>query len=110
MIEYLRVKKATSTGTDSASSERSTKQRPGILSTIPILLEKESSLILFYSGLLYAGYYIIITGLPQQLTSTYNYNSIQVDLCYLPLGLGPLISGQSLVESWMQNFVDMLER
>jgi len=50
------VKKATSTGTDNASSERSTKQRPGILSTIPILLEKESFLILFYSGLLYAGY------------------------------------------------------
>jgi len=47
MIEYLRVKKATSTGTDNASSERSTKQRPGILSTIPILLEKESFLILF---------------------------------------------------------------
>lgn len=91
MIEYLRVKKATSTGTDNASSERSTKQRPGNLSTIPILLEKESFLILFYSGLLYAGYYIIITGLPQRLTSTYNYNSIQVGLCYLPIGLGPLI-------------------
>jgi multidrug resistance protein len=80
--------------TDSESSESPgnlpQKRRPGILSSIPIILEKESFLILFFGGLIYAGYYIIITGLPAQLTSTYHYNSIQVGLCYLPIGLGAL--------------------
>lgn len=72
-------------------SERTNKQRPGILSSIPIILQKETFLTLFYGGVLYAGYYIIITGLPQQLASTYHYNSIQVGLCYIPIGAGPLI-------------------
>lgn len=72
-------------------SKRTNKKRPGLLSTIPIILDKESSLTLFYGGILYAGYYIIITGLPQQLESTYHYNSIQVGLCYIPIGAGPLI-------------------
>jgi multidrug resistance protein len=72
-------------------AERSNKKRPGILATIPIILEKESFLLLFFGGLVYAGYYIILTGLPQQLTSTYHYNSIQVGLCYLPIGLGPML-------------------
>jgi predicted MFS family arabinose efflux permease len=91
VIEYLGLRKAISTGADNPSSERTNKQRPGILSTIPILLQKESFMILFFGGLVYAGYYIIITGLPQQLASTYNYNSIQVGLCYIPIGMGPLI-------------------
>lgn len=91
LIEYLGLRKAISTGADNPSSERTNKQRPGILSTIPILLQKESFMILFFGGLVYAGYYIIITGLPQQLASTYNYNSIQVGLCYISIGMGPLI-------------------
>jgi predicted MFS family arabinose efflux permease len=73
------------------SSEKATKRRPGILSTLPILLNKESFLILFFIGIVYGGYYIIITGLPQQLTTTYNFNSIQVGLCYIPGGMGPML-------------------
>lgn len=73
------------------TSEKTTKRRPGILSTIPILLNKESFLILFFIGIVYGGYYIIITGLPQQLTTTYNFNSIQVGLCYIPVGMGPML-------------------
>jgi multidrug resistance protein len=87
LIAYLQPQKKNS----EADSERSNKKRPGILSSIPIILDKETFLILFFGGLLYAGYYIIITGLPSQLTSSYNYNSIQVGLCYLPIGLGPLL-------------------
>lgn len=67
------------------------KKRPGLLSSIPIILDKENFLILIYAGIFYAGFYIIITGLPSQLSSTYNYNSIQVGLCYIPIGAGPLL-------------------
>jgi hypothetical protein len=91
MIAYLKSRRATSTEAENSSSERSSKKRPGLLSTIPILVEKESFLILFLGGLVYAGYIIIITGLPQQLASTYKFNSIQARLCYLPIGFGPLL-------------------
>jgi predicted MFS family arabinose efflux permease len=73
------------------SSERSLKKRPGLLSSIPIIVEKQSFLILLFGGIVYAGFYIIITGLPQQLSETYKFNSIQVGLCYIPIGAGPLL-------------------
>jgi MFS family permease len=88
LITYLRHKE---TDPENPISEVTTKKRPGLLSSIPIVFEKESFLSMFYGGICYAGIYIIITGLPQQLTSTYHYNSIQVGLCYLPIGLGPLV-------------------
>ncbi|KAF8852837.1 MFS general substrate transporter [Acephala macrosclerotiorum] len=91
LIAYFTRHRTTSIEAENSSSRRSSKKRPGILSSIPILLEKESFLLMFFGGLLYAGFMIIITGLPQQLGSTYNYNSLQVGLCFLPIGFGPLL-------------------
>jgi MFS family permease len=90
LIQYLKLRRETSTEAE-IPSERSSKKRPGLLSSLPILAEKESFLILFFGSIVYAGYMIIITGLPQQLASTYKYNSVQVGLCYLPIGFGPLL-------------------
>jgi MFS family permease len=90
-IAFLRSRKVASTETENAPFVKSTKKRPGILASIPIIFEKQSFLILFFGGLQYAGYLIIITGLPQQLASTYKFNSVQVGLCYIPIGFGPLI-------------------
>jgi multidrug resistance protein len=89
LIAYIRAKRVPSDVNQ--LSEKSSKKRPGILSTIPIILDKESFLILFFGGIIYAGYYIILTGLPQQLSSTYHFNSIQVGLCYLTIGSGPML-------------------
>ncbi|KAN0087379.1 Major facilitator superfamily domain containing protein [Elaphomyces granulatus] len=90
IIAHIKSRRATSAVVGNPP-ERSSKERPSLLSSIPILVEKESFLILFFGGLLYAGFYIIITGLPQQLASTYRFNSVQIGLCYLPIGLGPLL-------------------
>jgi multidrug resistance protein len=91
LIEYLRLRKSPSSSADVTTTQRSSKKRPGLLSTIPIILDKETFLSMFFSGIIYTGYYIILTGLPQQLQSTYNYNPIQVGLCYLPIGFGPML-------------------
>lgn len=91
LVVYLRRNNTNHTGANPVVVEGPPKKRPGLLATIPIILEKESFLLLIYAGLVYAGYYIILTGLPQQLSSTYHYNSIQVGLCYLPIGLGPML-------------------
>jgi multidrug resistance protein len=68
------------------------KHRPSFLSSLSILFEKEMFLLLIYAGILYAGFYIVIAGLPSQLASTYNYNAIQVGLCYMPIGAGSILS------------------
>ncbi len=92
MVSYLTSRKARSAeAEDPPHPPPSSKKRPGLLSSIPILAEKESFLILFFGSLVYAGYLIVVTGLPQQLASTYNFDSIQVGLCYLPIGFGPLL-------------------
>jgi MFS family permease len=91
LIAYLWKSKQRPEEAEATTTEITIKKRPGILSSIPILLEKESFLTLLYGGILYAGYYIIITTLPQQLQEVYNYNSLQVGLCYIPIGAGPLI-------------------
>jgi multidrug resistance protein len=91
LVAYLNRAGNAETRGENGYAERLGKKRPGLLATVPIIMEKESFLLLFFGGLVYAGYYIILTGLPQQLTSTYHYNSIQVGLCYLPIGLGPML-------------------
>ncbi|OGM40596.1 putative MFS transporter [Aspergillus bombycis] len=68
------------------------KTRPNPLTSVRIALEKEGGLILIYGALLYAGYMIILSTLTSQLESEYGFNSIQVGLCYLPLGVGSLTS------------------
>ncbi|KAE8412354.1 major facilitator superfamily domain-containing protein [Aspergillus pseudocaelatus] len=68
------------------------RSRPNPLTSVRIALEKEGGLILIYGALLYAGYMIILSTLTSQLESEYGFNSIQVGLCYLPLGIGSLTS------------------
>lgn len=92
LIQYLQRKVKISIDNEIFEQDESGVRRPGIFSTIPILLDKECFLLLFFGGLVYAGYYIIIVNLPQQLESAYHFNSIQVGLCYLPIGLGPLLA------------------
>jgi multidrug resistance protein len=91
LVGYLHRGKTVSAVNDIAIVERSAKKRPSLFATIPIMLEKETFLLLFYCGIVYAGYYITLISLPRQLTSAYYYNSIQVGLCFLPLGLGPML-------------------
>ncbi|KAI4127085.1 MAG: hypothetical protein LQ347_004745 [Umbilicaria vellea] len=90
LVAYLRCQTGPKEDLSLALKTVQRKQRPGLLSSIPILFEKEGFLILLYGGLLYAGFYIILAGLTAQLASTYHYNSIQIGLCYLPLGFGAM--------------------
>jgi hypothetical protein len=76
-------------------------KRPNPLTSIKILLDKESSMVLLYSGLIFAGFYMIVTGLPSQLQGKYGYNTLQIGLCYLPTGFGAM--GASVL---MGRFVD----
>jgi MFS family permease len=57
-----------------------------------IATEKESALILVYGSLLYCGNMAVLTTLTSELQTRYGFNSIQIGLCYLPMGLGSMTS------------------
>lgn len=94
LVSYIRHRKQRKSGTPASTSTLSKKVRPSLISSVYIIFSKEAFLLLFYGGLLYAGFYILLTGLPSQLQSTFHYNSIQVGLCYIPMGVGAIVARQ----------------
>ncbi|KAF7588377.1 hypothetical protein BBP40_005770 [Aspergillus hancockii] len=71
-------------------------KRPNPLTSVRIASEKEGGLVLIFGAILYAGYMIILSTLTSQLDSHFGFNSIQIGLCYLPLGIGSLTSRWSV--------------
>ncbi|OCK79420.1 putative MFS transporter [Lepidopterella palustris CBS 459.81] len=61
---------------------------PNPMLTLALLFEKEASLVLISSGLLFAGYYALMASLPSQLASTYGFSAVKIGLCFLPCGAG----------------------
>lgn len=80
-------------------------KRPNPLTSVRIATEKETGLILLYGALLYAGFTIVISTLPAQLESRFDFNAIQVGLCYLPFGIGSLTSRWTVGEALDWNFM-----
>ncbi|KAL3472582.1 major facilitator superfamily domain-containing protein [Aspergillus californicus] len=67
-------------------------RRANPIASVMIAMEKEGALILIYGSLLYCGFMSILSTLTSQLQERFGFNSIQVGLCYLPLGVGSLTS------------------
>ncbi|KAF2734859.1 MFS general substrate transporter [Polyplosphaeria fusca] len=61
---------------------------PNPLTTLALLFEKESSIVLLGSGLLFAGIYAVLAALPSQLESIYHLNALHVGLSFLAFGVG----------------------
>lgn len=68
------------------------KRRPNPISSLLILAQKEAGMILLYGGVLFSGYMAVLSTLSTQLSSRFGFNSIQIGLCYLPIGLGSISS------------------
>lgn len=60
--------------------------------SLRILAGKENFIVCVYVGLLFAGSSALTAVLASQLPERYNYNEVQVGLCYLPIGVGSLVS------------------
>ncbi|PMD30085.1 MFS general substrate transporter, partial [Hyaloscypha variabilis F] len=94
LLSFLRLRRQRKKGIPVATSTLSNKRRPTLLASLQIVRCKQALLLLLFSGLQSAGYFILLAGLPQQLESTFHYNSIQVGLCYIPMGCGILVARQ----------------
>lgn len=71
--------------------QRSTK-RPNPFTSLLIILQKEDGLVLLYGSILYAGFYIVLITLTDQLADRYGFDTLQIGLCYIPFGVGCIAS------------------
>ncbi|PSR82028.1 major facilitator superfamily domain-containing protein [Coniella lustricola] len=68
------------------------RKRPNPLSSLLILREREGGITLGFGGIFFAGYFMVLTTLSEQLTSRFGFSSAITGLCYLPLAIGSLLS------------------
>jgi hypothetical protein len=69
------------------------KRRSNAFEALKTALNKEAGTIFFFFGaLIFAGYFSVLSTLPSQLEEKYNFNSLQIGLCFLPYGVGSLTS------------------
>ncbi|KAE9391777.1 MFS general substrate transporter [Gymnopus androsaceus JB14] len=96
LFQWLRVKRGQPFNGSAEDEDRSTlsvpRHRPNPLTSLRILLEPEGGITLGFGSLLYAGYFMVMTTLSEQLEARFGFSSAIVGLCYLPLGFGSLIS------------------
>ncbi|KAH8807660.1 major facilitator superfamily domain-containing protein [Xylogone sp. PMI_703] len=65
---------------------------PNPIAALKVFLDPESAIVLMVGGVMVAGFQMINANLSEQLEDRYNFNSIQVGLCYIPLGVGCLVA------------------
>ncbi|KAL9105956.1 MAG: hypothetical protein Q9227_008949 [Pyrenula ochraceoflavens] len=71
---------------------------PNPLTTLRLLFELPTSLILLANGISYGAYYTVTSGVPAQFAEIYGLNDLQLGLTYIPIGLGTVIS--SFTNGW----------
>ncbi|KAI9034899.1 MFS general substrate transporter [Aspergillus affinis] len=54
--------------------------------------DKETSILLLYSGSIYASTYMVLSSMPDQLQMKYNLTTLQGSLCYFSTGFGTMSS------------------
>lgn len=65
---------------------------PNPLSSLKIIMDKENALLLFYNSFLFAAFYDISATIPSHFARIYNFNDLQIGLCFIPLGCGSLFA------------------
>ncbi|KAK4207657.1 major facilitator superfamily domain-containing protein [Rhypophila decipiens] len=78
---------------------------PNLLASLALLFEKELGVLLFYSGIVFAGFYATATAMPSQFTELYGLTDLQVGLMYLPMAGGSIIAALVVGPLMNKNYV-----
>ncbi|KAF2682328.1 MFS general substrate transporter [Lentithecium fluviatile CBS 122367] len=78
--------------TSAHSAEKRKFKLPNPLSTLKILGEKESCIVLLYNGLFFTGMMVVSAALPDLFLDAYGLDELKIGLCYISIGTGCLIS------------------
>ncbi|KAI1845232.1 hypothetical protein JX265_005387 [Neoarthrinium moseri] len=62
------------------------------LTSLKLFREKETCLLLLYSGLVYASSYMVLSTFSDQLEEIYGFDTLRISLCYLASGFGTVTS------------------
>ncbi|CAG8327944.1 unnamed protein product [Penicillium nalgiovense] len=65
---------------------------PSPVPTMKVVLDIETSVILLTTGLLFAGFYAVMTGASTSFHKIYQFNDLHAALMYLPIGGGGVLS------------------
>ncbi|RMD43467.1 hypothetical protein DV735_g1653, partial [Chaetothyriales sp. CBS 134920] len=65
---------------------------PNPFATIMLLLQKECGYALLYSSLQACSFYATLSLIPSQFHRIYQFNELQIALCYIPFGVGSLVA------------------
>ena len=100
VMGYMNQRRARAKGIEANTQTiKAGKRRPNPLASLKILLEKDGGVALGYASLMFAGYFAILTTLSAQLSDRFGYDSITIGLCYLPIGVGNIVS------RWINGFL-----
>ncbi|KAI1322386.1 major facilitator superfamily domain-containing protein [Xylariaceae sp. FL0255] len=87
------VKPSQDLGSDAQDTKpMSKRQNINPLKSLKLFRDKETCILLIYSGLVYASTYLVLSTLSDQLQEKYGFNTIQVSLSFLASGFGTVTS------------------
>lgn len=60
--------------------------------SLKLLFRRPVGMVLLANGVTFGSYYAVTVAMPAQFAELYDFNDLQVGLCYIPAGLGSLLS------------------
>lgn len=84
---------------DNASVAPKAKRKrtmPNPLTTLRILKEKESAIVLFYNGVFFCSMMMVTGSLPNLFKENYNLDELKVGLCFIAMGAGSLTAALTM--------------
>ena len=103
LLSYLHLRRQRRAGTlPQQQSRLRFRARFNPFKTAYILVQKESGLLIFYSGIMFSGLYMVFSSIPPQFAEKYNFNTLQIGLCYISTGVGGMLAafGTGKVLDW----------
>ncbi|KAJ5579523.1 uncharacterized protein N7459_005508 [Penicillium hispanicum] len=75
---------------------------PNPWAALQLLFRRPLGLILLANGAVFGSYYAVTAGIPAQYAALYHLNDLQIGLCFIPAGLGSLLSATAngLIVDW----------
>lgn len=91
-VKARRSSTSTSFVTQSSPYRDKHLSMPNPWPSLRLLFRRPVGLVLLANGITFGSYYSITAGMPAQFAKLYDLNDFQVGLCYIPAGLGSLLS------------------
>lgn len=101
-------------GLSSAPSDDSARgwKVPNPWSSLRLLFARPVGLLLFANGVVFGSYYAVTAGIPAQFEKIYRLDDFRIGLCFLPAGLGSLLSAvaNGFIVDWNYRRMSRVER